>query len=425
MSLQGQLEPVVLSLDDFLIAGHRRRAAAVRLKWKTMKARREPISSHDPEFPKLLVAHNSQRHKTPDVRINEQIVLTDPDKAYFNLLSERAERSRVTAETLTLGERKRRCNISDAKMPFLQAIIDVVNGLKDYWPLSDRRIHYSLLNSPPLIHSKKPERYHDAKGKLHHNRYANVKECYKATCEMLTRARLFGFIPFSAIGDETRPVVAWDVHYHVGPFVRRQMDGFCRGYARDLLQGQPNHVEIVGEKLTVEGTVRPVAQRFCLPYTIGRGYSSLPPRKDIYDRYRESQKSELVLLFLSDHDPEGWDIAESFAKSMRDDFDVQSVSAVKVALKPEQVEILNLPPNTDAKTTSSRFKRFQERFGTAAYELEAIPPATLQQWLDEAVRTVIDVDLFNKQVEEEKGDAVQLQAFRESSLEYLKSVRFG
>jgi hypothetical protein len=65
----------------------------------------------------------------------------------------------------------------------------------------------------------------------------------------------------------------------------------------------------------------------------------------------------LPTVFFGDHDPEGWDIADSFSKSMRDDFGVQEVAPVKVGQKPEQVRLLGLPSNTDAKTKSSRFKK--------------------------------------------------------------------
>jgi hypothetical protein len=201
------------------------------------------------------------------------------------------------------------------------------------------------------------------------------------------------------------------------------VDEFCKGYWRDLMQGQAVHVEIVGEKLTIEGIVRPVAMRFCVPYTIGRGYSSLPPRKAMYDRFLKSGKARLVILFLSDHDPEGWDIAETFTKSMRDDFGVENVVGIKVGLKPEQVRQLGLPPNADAKQSSSRFKKFAARFGPAAYELEAAPPPTLERWLDEAVRSVIDIQLFNAQVQAEKQDSATVVAFKRASLDYLKQLR--
>ena len=64
-------------------------------------------------------------------------------------------------------------------------------------------------------------------------------------------SRVAGLIPFEAIGDETRPVSAWNVHSNVSPFVAKEVDSFLDGYARDLMLGQPNHIEIVGEKRTV------------------------------------------------------------------------------------------------------------------------------------------------------------------------------
>jgi hypothetical protein len=411
MAAEGQVEPVVLTLDNVLLSGHRRRAVALRLGWETLKARRDPIYSTDPQFEKLLVNYNSQRDKSPNVRVREQLVLTDPESAYENLVRARAEVSQESAETLHLGAGRPRSRITAAKQPFLDAIRHVLDELRAYWPLSDRRVHYALLNDPPLVHGKKPD-----------SRYRNDHKSYKAVCELLTRARLAGLIPFGAIGDETRPVMTWQVYPNVGPFFRRQVDKFCTGYWRDLMQSQPNHIEIVGEKLTIEGIVKPVASRFCIPYTIGRGYSSLPPRKAMYDRYKASGKLKLIILFLGDHDPEGWNIAETFAKSMRDDFGVCEIEAVKVALKPEQVQQLGLPPNADAKPSSSRFKKFAARFGPVAYELEAVPPATLEEWLDEAVRCVIDLDCFNAQVDAEKQDAATVAAFKQASVDYLKAL---
>jgi hypothetical protein len=412
MAAEGQLDPVVLTLDNVLLAGHRRRAVALRLGWDTLKARRDPILSTDPDFPRLLVAYNAHRDKTPEVRVREQLARTDPEGAYEVLTAERAKASRVKAEALSLGARKGRARITAAKEPFLDAINRVLAELKDYWPLSDRRIHYALLNDPPLIHAKKPK-----------SRYRNDQKCYKAVCELVTRARLAGRVPFGAIADDTRPVSTWDVHPNVGPFVSRSVDDFLTGYCRDLTQGQPNHVEIVGEKLTIDGIVRPVASQYCVPYTIGRGYSSLPPRKAMYDRYRASGKAKLVILFLSDHDPEGWDLAEAFGKSMRDDFGVEAVVVIKVALKPGQVRKLRLPPNADAKPSSSRYAKFSGRFGPAAYELEAVPPATLEIWLDKAVRSVLDIERFNVQVEAEKRDAATIAAYKQASVGYLRALR--
>jgi len=101
------------------------------------------------------------------------------------------------------------------------------------------------------------------------------------------------------------------------------------------MQSQPNHIEIVCEKNTVEPIVRTVAADYCIPVTSGRGYCSLPPRNVMAQRYQRSGKEKLVLLLLSDFDPDGEEIAHSFARSMRDDFAVADVHAIKVGYATE------------------------------------------------------------------------------------------
>src|SRR5262249_20612168 len=150
-------------------------------------------------------------------------------------------RSRVSVETITIVGTKRRAKISKAKEPFLDAILRALKERADYWPLSDRQIHYALLNHPPLIHASKPD-----------SRYANNEKSYKACIDLLSRARLFGLIPWRAIHDPTRPVTQWSVHRDQSYFVREQLDDFLKGYYRDLMQSQPNHVEIIGEKNTID-----------------------------------------------------------------------------------------------------------------------------------------------------------------------------
>jgi hypothetical protein len=63
------------------------------------------------------------------------------------------------------GTRVRKA-ISPAKMPMLAAVVAVLEGvLHDYLPTSVRKIHYELLNTPPLRHASKPD-----------TRYCNTSE---------------------------------------------------------------------------------------------------------------------------------------------------------------------------------------------------------------------------------------------------------
>jgi hypothetical protein len=349
----------------------------------------------------LLREYNRQRHKTFDERLREEIVSANPEEAYRSLREYREQASSVVIDTIEMGERKQRCRISDAKGPFLAAISKVIAERRVFWPLSDRQIHYALLNDPPRIHANKPQSV-----------YANDGKSYKALTDLLTRARLAGEVPFEAIADPTRPVTIWDVHRDCQSFMRHELGRFLRNYWRDLMQSQPNQIEIIGEKNTVAPILEPVAEEYCIPLTIGRGYCSLPPRHEMAKRFRRSGKSALILLMVSDFDPDGEEIAASFARSMRDDFGIRAVEPVKVALTAAQVEQFGLPPGMVAKKSSAHHAKFTGKYGQNVYELEALPPETLQALLRQAIDSVIAADAFNHELDEEKQEAVDLDRTR-------------
>jgi hypothetical protein len=319
--------------------------------------------------------------------------------------------ARVEVEVGVIEGHKHRAEITEAKRLFLDAIKGILDRLRDYWPLSDRSIHYQLLNAPPLIHASKRQ-----------STYRNDARCYKALTELLTRARIAGIIPFEAIHDPTRPVTTWDVFRSPGPFIRREMDNFLKGYWRDLQAPQPCHVEILGEKNTVASIIRPVAADYTIPYTLGRGYSSLPPRHAMAQRFRRTGKDRLVLLVLSDLDPEGEDIAHSFARSMRDDFAISNIDFIKVALTADQVDEVALPPGPKAKKGSSRRKRFVREHGEHVYELEAVDPDQLQVMLRQIIESVLDMKLFRAEQDKERKDAAQLDGVRNTVHELLGTL---
>jgi hypothetical protein len=398
---KGVLEALIVTRDGYICSGHRRHAAARIAGLETVPCRTAKIYCADPRFLAMLRDCNRQRVKTLDEVLREEVVSANPEEAYRALLEYRAQQAAVSVNEIELGAVKRRARITDAKRPFLDAILRILDEYRASWPLSVRQIHYYLLNYLPLMHAAKPDSV-----------YRNNLKSYKALDELLTRARIAGDVSFSAIHDSTRPVICWNVFAQPGPFICSQLNRFLKGYYRDLMQSQPNHVEIIGEKNTIEGALRPVAAEYTIPYTIGRGYASLPPRHDMAVRFRRSGKQQLILLVLSDFDPEGEDIGRSFAQSMRDDFGIENIVPKKVALTSEQVRQLNLPPNLTAKATSSRRNRFVQRHGEHVFEMEAIPPPTAQQFLRDAIDAVIDVAAYNAEVALEKQDAAYLATVR-------------
>jgi hypothetical protein len=397
---RGLLEPLTLTEDFFILSGHRRFVACRLAGLRSVECEVMPGVHHaDPEFVPLLREFNRHRVKGVDEVLREALVdaTEDDEDAIDAVLLDRERRAEVELDALAIAGTKRRKAISGAKGPFLAAIQRVIQEQREFWPLSDRQIHYRLLNDPPLIHASKP------------GRYANNKKCYASLTELLTRARLEGLISWGAISDPTRPITTWQVHPNVQPFIQKQLEGFLTGYFRDYQQSQPHHIEIVGEKNTVQSLIHPVAMEFCVPYTIGRGYASLQPRYDLWRRFKDSGKERLVLLMLSDFDPDGEEIAQSFARSMRDDFGVQDIFPLKVVLTRDQVEELALVPVMQAKEGSSNFEKFVEQHGNDVFELEAVPPKRLQALLREAILSVLDVDALNREREQERADILALR----------------
>jgi hypothetical protein len=401
----GIQEPLTLSADHVLLSGHRRFAAAKYLGLKTV-----PVRVVDVVFDSLtkderlatLRLHNQQREKSPGERIREKMLEIDPDHAHIELVRRRCKNRRMSGaieSNVEMGQTKTRARITTIQ--FLAAVKKVIQENEEYWPLTDRRVHYLLLNDPPLRHDKKPE-----------SKYLNDKGSYKAVTNLLLRARLTGAIPWQAIEDSTRPIQLGGGFATFDQFVAQETESFLTGYSRNLMQGQPHHIEIMLEKnalrTVIESVARNTASRsplaavsrlFRRAMTCSRGFGN-----------RESPR--LVLLMLTDFDPDGEEIAASFARSLRDDFGLMNIHPVKVALTAEDVRDNDLPSDMDAKESSPNYEKFIARHGTKVVELDAAPVKLLQAKLREAIESVIDVGEFNAQIALEKEDSATIEAHR-------------
>ena len=184
----GITDPLLLTEDDFIISGHRRYAASRLAGLKSLPCRRASIRHESPEFLVMLCEGNLQRAKATDEVIREEVIKSNPTRAGAELREFRRNAAAVKIATDPIEGRMRRAAISEAKAPFLQAVLNVIWSLREFWPLSERLIHYRLFNDPPLIHANKPDEYRDKHGRLCFNRYCNQNSCYKSLTDLVTRA---------------------------------------------------------------------------------------------------------------------------------------------------------------------------------------------------------------------------------------------
>jgi hypothetical protein len=267
----------------------------------------------------------------------------------------------------------------------------------------------------PLTHASKPD-----------SKYINDKPSYRKLTDLLSRGRINGLIPWEAIEDVTRPVDAHSAFSCSAEFFRGHFENFLKGYWRNLQQSQPDHIEIIAEKLTVQTILKEVAEKHTIPLTITRGMSSLPPKKEIHDRYRISRKGKLILLIVSDLDPAGDAIAEDLVKSLRRDFGIYRIEPYKVALTIDQVTEYELEPSMEAKESSPTYSAFVNKYGiTDAYELEAMSLSDLAETLTNAIDDVLDIDLYNQELEAEEDDSAQIVAVKKQAEQFFKSLNLS
>ena len=415
----GIINSIGVSADGYIFDGHRRYAAARYLGIDRITVRIDPSISRskDPDaFLRRLRSCNEQRVKTSAEVMRESLVTMEPD-TWQRVCDYRESVSNVDgAEVFRLVGTKKRSAIVKKRM-LADAIVKVVTEYyNEYGATSDRKVFYLLLNIPGLLRND-----------VRKTPFLNNDKCYQDVTDLITRLRLDGSIPFDAIEDETRPVVIWDTHRHVRTFIDRELDNFLSGYWRDLLQSQPNHVELLVEKNTVASALRKVAAKYTLPMTSGRGYSSLPPRKAMVDRFRSSGREKLIVIVVSDFDAEGQDIPNAFGLSLRDDFDIEpdSLVIVKAALTHEQTQELDLHEGQEAKENSARYDRFVDTYGERCWELEAIPTDTLREIVDGTIHRTIDTGAFRSEVDIQQREQRELNEHRRRVRVLLSEMDWG
>lgn len=270
----------------------------------------------------------------------------------------------------------------DFRAPAL-AMIRVINEIcTDYlaqgYVLTVRQLYYQLV----------------ARGHIE-----NTERSYKRTTGLVNDARLAGLVDWSAIEDRTRSFIKrsrWDSGNEI-------LAGVARQFHMDMWANQDNRVFIIVEKEALAGVLERSSREFDAPLLAARGYPSGTVLRefaldDLTATWQAGQTPHI--LHLGDHDPSGIDMSRDLAERLRLFADYQGdIEFHRIALNMDQVEQQQPPPNP-AKTTDSRFRDYQERFGEESWELDALTPEYLVDLVNTHMLPLIDTDAWGERKKE-------------------------
>jgi disulfide oxidoreductase YuzD len=417
--------PLVVTQDNFIVSGHRRHKAlringTKLVRCFVLDKLRDEYSLD--EYVQLLREYNEQRDKSVAEQIREKVVDIKPQEAHRQLSKLRDKSVNPLAypshlQTLHIRSDKTRHAISEDMADHVKFINEVVFNLrKDYWPLSIRGVHYVLLNYDFIRGFHWAHKGQKGHGKPKELRYKNDAGSYKATSDLITRLRLNGSIPWKAFDDPTRPIKEFFPFSNVREFMEHEINDLFERYWRDLMQSQSLHVECFVEKNTIYSLALRVTNRYQITTSSGRGFNSIDPWHDLYERFLDGGKERLIVICLTDHDPEGQRIPIVGGETLAElGLDTDEFDIVPVAVTRNQVEQYDLPDMAFAKESSSNYDWYVERNNgdKRVWELEALDPQVLMDDLENAIKSIINVEAFNEEAAIEQRDAVRIQAARD------------
>ena len=264
---------------------------------------------------------------------------------------------------------------------------------------------------------------------------ANKEQEYKNLSALLTNARYAGLIPWDAIEDRTRVPKKPREYDNVKQLVKAAV----YSYELDYWQGQSKRVEVWVEKEALSNVMSLAIEDLHGVLCVNKGYSSgsamFENAQRIYEHMKTGQAVEI--LYSGDHDPSGLDMVRDVRERLfefiaglyavdednipedADSVDKDDIlkfmsgfTVSNIALTMEQIEEHEPPPNpTKAKDT--RADDYVSKYGRECWELDALPPAVLNELVrTEVEERIEDRDLFDEVIERQKRE---IQALTEYS----------
>lgn len=265
---------------------------------------------------------------------------------------------------------------TDHQKKKLNYILEILDELQDYLPLTLRQIFYQLVSKEYI---------------------KNTKSHFVMLTSLIKYGRIDGFIPWNSIEDRIRVFHDLSGWSNANKFVDASLDYFLEGYQRNLLQSQNKYIEIWIEKDALASIFQKIAIPYTIPVVVCRGFSSVSFLYNFTNRINAHSEKYPIMLYFGDFDPSGEEMLIAMEKTL-EEMGCYGVEFQKIALTPEQIKKHKLPHNPDAlKRSDSRALKHINKYGYLAVELDALRPDTLTNIVTNAIESEIDIDLFNEE----------------------------
>lgn len=242
--------------------------------------------------------------------------------------------------------------------------------------------------------------------------YVNHQSAYSKLGAILDDCRYGGVIDWNAIVDRGRKP---HLQYAVANVKHALQDTYDQ-YKVDRQLGQKIHVEVWTEKDALSEILETSTSKYHLRLCVNKGYTSSSAIYEAYKRFQNNivaKDQEVSVLYVGDHDPSGIDMIRDVTDRLNFMLGSSLVGWLRVypiCLTMQQIKKYKLPPNP-TKITDSRAKGYIKQFGKTCWEVDALDPDVLTSTLEDNIERLIDMQLFNQQLEREDTDKNQLKKF--------------
>lgn len=281
----------------------------------------------------------------------------------------------------------------------LNKVLEVLEGLKEYQPLTLRQIYYQLVSQEFI---------------------ENTVSQYAMLSNLLKWARIDGHVPWEAVEDRVRAFHNSEGWQNKEDFLSWLLDSYLSAYRRNLWQDQERYVEVWIEKDALSAIFTRTCSQYGVSVVVCRGFASVSFLHDFKSRLVKHSGRDPVMLYFGDFDPSGVEMLRAMRTTLSDELNVD-LEFRRVALLRDDIFQHRLPHNPNAlKRSDTRAKKHLESYGEPAVELDALRPDVLEQKIETAIKAeVTDVKAFNVQVDRFTEDKQELQKTKQQFLDVL------